>query len=96
MYKQLKPHTQGAKANRCLNKMKVTFESVNNFLFSLQRIGELKNYKLIHSDGRCGKRIALAQVEESGIIKKIATDYILYNEMNQLLRGYMFKCNNQL
>ncbi len=74
--------------------MKTKFEDLQNFLNSIKRNNkEFNNIILYKSDIRCGKRVALAIEGAHGTLS-IKTDFILYPEMNQFLRGYMFRSEN--
>jgi hypothetical protein len=74
---------------------RLKIENLNNFLNNLKKTNpELEKLHFDWADARCGKRIALASTGEFGAIH-IKTDYITLPEMQQLLRGYMFKAENR-
>lgn len=74
---------------------KLTKQDVQNMLDNVSIVApELKQYKIVNADARCGKRIALAKDTDN--ILDVKTDYMLYSEMIQFLRGYSFKCENKL
>lgn len=72
-------------------------ESLLNHIDSLKRIGlsEFDNATIVVADKRLGKRYALGMTIKQVIgdnsintYDVIMTDYLSYNELNQLLRGY--------
>jgi len=69
---------------------RLPIEAVNNMLASAKAIcPELKDFKLSFAPKIQGEKVALMK---NHIVK---TDYMLTREMNQFLRGYMFKAQNK-
>lgn len=74
---------------------KLTKQHLENALHHVAAIApELKAYSLVDADGRLGKKVALAIVSDGSL--SVHTDYLTYSEMNQFLRGYLFKADNRL
>jgi hypothetical protein len=79
-------------------KSQLQLNHVENFLQWLQDSGnypELEGMKIHKADGRLGKLIALARIGEHGTVFT-KTDFVTATELNQFLRGYMFKQENRL
>ena len=65
-------------------------EAVNNMLNAAKELcPELKDFQLSFAPKSQGEKVALMK---SHYLK---TDYMLTREMNQFLRGYMFKAQNK-
>jgi len=76
--------------------MKLTIENLKNQLeHNIKTSPELKGITIQTSDARIGKKVALGRLGESGSLN-ILTDFITYQEMQQFLRGYLFKATNRL
>lgn len=76
--------------------MKITIQNIENLLNYLkERNQELNDIFIDFADQRCGKRIALAKRLQNSTGIRIVTDYLTVQEMNQFLRGYLFKSSNK-
>ena len=65
-------------------------EAVNNMLTAAKELcPELKDFQLSFAPKIQGEKVALMK---NHIVK---TEYMLTREMNQFLRGYMFKAQNK-
>lgn len=75
-------------------------QALLNFIDSLKRIGltEFNNATIVLSDRRLGRRYAIGMTVNKGTSQEYdtpITDFLLYGEMTQFLRGYMFKAKNK-
>lgn len=76
--------------------MQLTIENLKNQLeHNVKASPELKGITIHTSDARLGKKVALGRIGERGSLN-ILTDFITYSEMQQFLRGYLFKATNRL
>lgn len=64
------------------NELQMRFEIIQN------ECKELRKYSLHYSDIRCGKRVALAIVNNTIDVK---TEFMLFNEFISFLNGYYAK-----
>lgn len=55
---------------------------------------ELEGFMFQDADRRIGKKLALAFKNSEGLLY-VKTDFMTYCEMNQFLRGYMFKAEKR-
>lgn len=73
-------------------KKQTQLESLQNFLKYLQKHNEELEGLIFYSAEN--KRWCLARILERGAVDNL-TEFLNYNEMNQFLRGYMYKANNR-
>jgi hypothetical protein len=78
-------------------------QALLNFIDSLKRmkLSEFNNATIVLSDRRLGRRYAIGITKEQTMsdgklyqYDTPITDFLTYSEMNQFLRGYLFKSRN--
>lgn len=75
--------------------MSLTLQNLKNQLeHNVKTSPELKGVIICTSDARIGKKVALGRKGELGSLN-VLTDYVSYSEMQQFLRGYLFKATNR-
>ena len=74
---------------------KLTLEDVEKELEYAQKHNpELKKFHLTNADARVGKRVALAEKREHGVLD-VRTDFLSYSEMVYYLHGYSHRGENR-
>lgn len=77
--------------------MKTSKKELENYLQNLKKeFCEFKKIILKDADIRCGRRVALAKINEDCGSIHVFTDFVSYSEMDQLLTGYCMAKRNEL
>jgi hypothetical protein len=74
--------------------MTTSLKTIDSFFVLVKtKNTKLANTFFVHSDIRCGKRIAIAEQYKDSTGINLLTDYMTYSNMYTFLQGIMFKYN---